>query len=244
MSFPWPVDKLAVINSALALCGDTGIGVADDGSEEWTVCSPAYDRALGFCMEGHSWGYATQVVALQPSPTPPQDSNWDTAFVLPSTLVHIVWAKINNVVPETPFNQMAALFLYDIAGTPNGPVLVCNAQGGPPPPNPAVPPAQVTLKGIFNIDAMTDSTSGTPTLINALMTFVESAIYRGLHEDPTEAKEREKAAEYILQLARTRYDQQKPKRQFFNSRMTAARRIRRPWPPVGNNSWGGSGIPG
>jgi hypothetical protein len=51
------------------------------------------------------------------------------------------------------------------------------------------------------------------------------------------------AGEQMLQRARTRYDQQKPKRQFFNSRITAVRRIRRPWPPVGINQWGsGSGF--
>ena len=51
----------------------------------------------------------------------------------------------------------------------------------------------------------------------------------------------------MLQEARTRYDQQKPKRQFFNSRITAARRVRRPWPPTGTGNWGsgsGNGIPG
>jgi hypothetical protein len=49
-------------------------------------------------------------------------------------------------------------------------------------------------------------------------------------------------------MARTRYDQQKPKRQFFNSRIGAVRRIRRPWPQAGINNWGsgsgGGGTPG
>jgi hypothetical protein len=52
------------------------------------------------------------------------------------------------------------------------------------------------------------------------------------------------AAEMFLQNARTRYNQQTPKRSFFNSRILASRRVRRPWPPVGNDSWGGSNIPG
>jgi hypothetical protein len=71
-----------------------------------------------------------------------------------------------------------------------------------------------------------------------------SGIYRGLHEDPAEADKMWMAGEKMLQMARTRYDQQKPKRQFFNSRMAAARRVRRPWPPNGLNNWGGSGGPG
>ena len=58
-----------------------------------------------------------------------------------------------------------------------------------------------------------------------------------------EADKMWQAGELYSQRARTRYDQQKPKRAFWNSRITAARRVRRPWPPspVG---WGGSGIPG
>lgn len=244
MAFSFPVDKVGVINSALALTGDNTVTIADDGSDEWSVASPAYERALAYIMEGHSWGYASLVVTLAPSPTPPQDTAWDTAYPIPMDCVHIIWLKISQDITASPSTVLNALTLWDIAGTPTGPVIVTNAQGGPPPPNPPLTPSVITMKYVSNAGALTDSTSGTPTMILALMEFVIAGIYRGFHEDAVEADKAEMKAEQLLQRARTRYDQQKPKRQFFNSRITAARRIRRPWPPVGNDSWGGSGIPG
>ena len=245
MSFSWPLDKLAVIVSALTATADNVPATAGDGSDEWNVASPAYDRALAYIMEGHSWGYATQVETLTPSPTPPQDTDWDTAYPLPQDCVHVIWLKINDAQTTSPPANAAMLTLWDIAGTTNGPVIVTNAQGGPPPPNPPVAPALITLKYLSNKGALCDSTNGTPTLILALQAFVMSGIYRGLHEDTAEADKLWAEGRAMLQEARTRYDQQKPKRQMFNSRITASRRIRRPWPPVGIGNWGGSGgIPG
>lgn len=245
--FQWPHDKLDSINQALALTGDNTVNAADDGSDEWLTCSPAYETGLSYIMENHGWGYATVVKTLQPSPTAPTDSDWDTAYPLPSDLVHMIWAKINqNASNALPFNT-AQMTLYSIMGTQNGPVLVINAQGGPPSPNPPTTPATVTIKYISNAGPLCDSTNGTPMMLVALQRFIIAGIYRGLHEDPVEADKAEAAAMQLLQQARTRYDQQKPKRQVFNSRMAASRRIRRPWPPTGTGSWGsgsGSGIPG
>lgn len=242
MAFQFPYDKLAVINAALALTSDNLVMSADDGSDEWNCCSPAYETALGYCAESHSWGFAQLVITLQPSPTVPQDTDWDTAYPLPEDLVHLIWAKISDNTPASAVaSSQSRLTLYSIMGTPTGPVLVINAQGGPPPPSPAVAPATVTIKYISNSGALCDPTSGTPTLIAALQTFVVSAIYRGLHEDVAEAGRMFGAAKMLLQEARTRYDQQKPKRQFFNSRMAASRRIRRPWPQIGTGNWGAGG---
>lgn len=244
MSFSFPLDKLAVINSALSATGDNQISVADDGSDEWMTASPAYERGLGYAAESHSWGFAKLVVTLQPSPTPPQDTTWDTAYPIPSDCVHIIWIKINQDTEDAPSLTTSTLTLYDIMGTPSGPVVVVNAQGGPPPPLTPQVPAQVTLCYISNSGALCGAQNGTPTLILALQSFTMSGIYRGLHEDTAEADKMWMAGEKMLQMARTRYDQQKPKRAFFNSRMAAVRRIRRPFPPVGIDSWGGSNTPG
>jgi hypothetical protein len=246
MSFEWPRDKLDLINSALLACGDNSVNVADDGSDEWNVCSPAYETALGYIMESHSWGYGSLVITLQPSPTAPTDSDFDTAYPLPTDLVHLIWVKLNRNT-SNPSANTAQLTTYDIQGSANGPLLLVNSQGGPPPPNPPVAPAICTIKYVSNAGALSDATSGTPIMVTALQRFVIAGIYRGLHEDPAEAVREEQAARLILQEARTRYDQQKPKRAFFNSRMAASRRIRRPWPPIGTGSWGsgsGSGPPG
>jgi hypothetical protein len=249
MAFEFPRDKLSTINSALLLTGDNTVNVADDGSDEWNVASQAYETALGYIMESHSWGYAKLVKVLQPSPIAPADTDWDTAYPLPSDLVFLLWAKINNnTSTPLPFytNQLA---LYDIQANPAGgpPLLLINVQGGPPPPNPPQTPAAVTIQYISNSGPLCDSTAGTPTMITALQRFIIAGNYRGLHEDPVEADKAEAAAMKLLQEARTRYDQQKPKRRFFNSRMAASRRIRRPYPQTGTGEWGsggGSGIPG
>ena len=244
MSFAWPLDKLAVINSVLTLTGDNTVAAADDGSEEWNVGSQAYDTAIAYMSESHGWGYATQVVTLQPSPIAPQDVAWDTAFPLPNDVVHIIWLKIQEQTNDSPNTAVPSPVLYDIMGSKNGPIIVCNAQGGPPPPSPPVTPAAVTMKYVSNQGALTDSTNGTPTFILSLKTFTMAGIYRGLHEDTAEADKVWQGAERFLQMARTRYDQQKPKRQFWNSRITASRRIRRPWPPIGIDGWSGSNTPG
>ena len=240
--YPWPLAKIDVINTALLETGNNTCAV-NDGSDEWNVGSPAYDRALAYVIESHSWGYATQTVVLSPSSTPPQDADFDTAFPIPPDCVHVIWIKINDNKPTS--SNTAQLALWKIAGTNNGPVIVINAQGGPPPPNPPVTPAQVTMYYITNSALMATSNTATPTLIVALISFVMAGIYRGLHEDIAEADKIWMAAERFLQQARTRYDQQKPKRQFFNSRICAVRRIRRPWPQTGINNWGsGSGSGG
>jgi hypothetical protein len=246
MAFTWPLAKLDVINSALTATGDNLVNVADDGSDEWTVASPSYDRGLSYAMEGHEWGYATQTVVLTPSPTPPQDTDFDTAYPIPPDCVHVIWIKINENNPTT--SNEPFLTLWKIAGTPTGPVIVVNAQGGPPPPSPPVTPSQITMYYISNQGPLCDVQFGTPTFVLALQSFVMSGIYRGLHEDTAEGDKMWMAGEQLLQRARTRYDQQKPKRQFFNSRIGAARRIRRPWPAIGINNWGSGsgngGLPG
>jgi hypothetical protein len=240
MSYSWPLAKLDIINRALGRSGNNQVPVADDGSDEWNTASPAYDEAIAYAIESHGWGFAKLTIVLMPSPTPPQDTDFDTAYPLPPDYVHVIWLKINQNNPNTSNQPM--LTNYKIAGTPTGPVLCVNARGGPPPPLTPVTPAQITMYYVSNSGALTDSTNGTPTLVLALTQFVRSGIYEGLHEDQVAAEKTWMAGERYLQMARTRYDQQQPKRQFFNSRIGAVRRIRRPWPQSGINNWGsGSG---
>lgn len=246
MSFEFPFDKLGVINSVLALTGNNLVATADDGSDEWNVCSPAYETGLGYIMDSHSWGYASVVKVLQPSPTAPVDTDFDTAYPIPGDLVHLIWIKLNEN-QSNPGATTSQLTTYDIQSINGQAMILTNAQGGPPPPQPPVAPFQLTAKYISNAGALCDSTSATPTLIVALQRFIMSGVYRGLHEDVATAQAEERSAKMLLQEARTRYDQQKPKRAFFNSRIAASRLIRRPWPRIGTGSWGsgsGSGLPG
>jgi len=241
MAYQWPLDKVGLINSALVLTGDNLVAAADDGSDEWNVASAAYERGLGYAAESHSWGFAKLVATLNPSPTAPPDTQWDTAYPIPADCVHIIWLKINQDTASAVNVQTAQPTLYDLQVVGGVSCIVVNAQGGPPPPPSPVAPAVITLCYISNAGALCDPSMGTPTLIVALQAFVQAGIYNGLHEDTAQGAAMWKFAEEMLQRARTRYDQQKPKRQFFNSRIYAARRIRRPWPPNGLGGWGGPG---
>lgn len=225
MSFEWPIDKLGIINSGLSQTGDNLVNVADDGSDEWNTCSPAYERALAYMIESHGWSQATDVRTLQPAGNAPDDDQFDTAYNLPADLVHLILVRIS----DRPC----------VWGLLNG-QLVVNALGGTV-ATPGITPGVLTIKGIFSTNS--DPTFGTPTFVLALQAFVMSGIYRGLHEDTAQAERMWMAGKALLDDAKTRHDQQLPKRAMFNSRITASRRIRRPWPPV-PGGWGGTGTPG
>lgn len=227
MSFEWPLQKIDLINSALSQTGDNLVATADDGSDEWNTCSPAYERALAAMSEAHPWSWCTDMRVLQPAANKPDDDQFDTAYNLPSDLVHLTLVRINDMP-----------CVWDLL---NG-QLVVNAMGGPPPPPVGtVTPGVVTIKGIFATDA--DVVFSTPMFVVALQAFVMAGIYRGLHEDVAEAGVMEKTAVALLSEAKARHDMQKPKRAMFNSRIRAARLIRRPWPPV-PGGWSGTGGPG
>ena len=224
-AFQWPVSKTETINSALSQTGDNLIAAADDGSEEWNVASPAYERALAYMIESHGWSQATAVRTLQPSNVAPADTRYDTAYPLPDDLVHLIWVRLN----DTNCN-------WDLLNDQ----LVVNAQGGPPPPNPPATPLPLTIKGVFSTNS--DPTFGTPTFVLALVAFVMSGIYRGLHKDTGQAERMWNAGKAMLMEAKSRHDMQKPKRAIFNSRMTAVRRRRKPWPQT-PSGWSGTGNP-
>ena len=225
-SFEWPLSKLELISSALSQTGDTQPSVADDGSVEWTVCSPAYERGLAFVCEEHPWNWLTAMRTLQPSPIVPADDRYDTAYDLPADLIHVIKVRVNDLPCKWDFlnNQ-----------------LVVNAQGGPPPPSTPITPQPVVVKGIFSTNS--DPTFATPTVIIALQAFVMSGIYRGMKKDTAEADKLFNGAMKMLDRAKARHDQQKPKRAIFVSRMTLSRRTRRPGSPtpagLGQGWWNG-----
>lgn len=235
--FQFPIDKLACINRALVLTGNYQCSVLEDGSSRYNTSSAAYEGAIATLLEEGNYGFGTKVWTLTPSPTAPADTDWDTAYPLPADLVHIIWVKININITNPAATLVNNPTLYDIlAGQ-----LVVNAQGGPPPPASPVTPAVVTMKGVSSDNS--DIQSGTPLFVDALLHFVMSGIYRGLHGDTAEADKTFKLADAIAQRARTRYDMQKPKRELWRSRISAARRTRRPQRSSGlydnSGSWSG-----
>lgn len=235
--YEWPLDKLDVVNSALSQTGDNLVASADNGSDEWNVASPAYERGLAYMIEGHSWRWAERVLPnLAPAANVPTDHHWDTAYNLPADFAHLIWVLVND---------MPAIYELGMGPTvnnnPSGVQLLVNSQGGPPQPVPPQVPAPVTIKYISQTTS--DPTFSTPTFVLALQMFVMSGIYRGLQENFSEADKLWGAALEMLGEAKTRHDQQMPKRALYNSRILAARRVRRPWPPT-PGGWNGSGIPG
>lgn len=224
-SFEWPLGKLEIINSGISQVGGNLVAAADDGSPEWVACSATYEMALAYCCEAHPWSWLTDVRKLTPSPTAPDDDQFDTAYPLPSDLVHLIEVRLNDVP-----------CIWDILNNQ----LVVNAQGGPPPPSKPTTPLPVTIKGIFSTNA--DPVNATPMVVTVLQMAVMSGYYRGVRQDVAEAGKMWAAAMAMLERAKARHDMQKPKTAIFNSRYTAVRRSRKPWrqTPYG---WSGTGTP-
>jgi hypothetical protein len=230
--FQWPLQKIDLINSALSQTGDNLVAAADDGSDEWNTCSPAYERALAVVTEAHPWGWATDTRQIQPAANPPDDHTYQLAYNIPTDLVHLILVTLDRrkCLWDLQNNQIY-LKAHGFGWTFDPETQAETFNGAP---------GFVTIKGIFAENS--DTTFGTPTVILALQHFVMSGIYRGLHEDTAEAAKMMALGNQILEAAKSRHDMQKPKRAMFNSRISASRRIRRPWPPV-PGGWGSNGIP-
>jgi hypothetical protein len=217
MTVAWPIDKLTLLNSALGITGDNQLTALADGSDEYLVVGPAYDRALAFMLETHGWVHAVRVEAgLAASATAPEDTQYNTAYAIPPECLHLIWVR-RDLAPAD----------YTIVGDE---IWVRNYGN----------PGTLSIKYVTTDKSEPDL--GTPTFVLALQTFVMSAIYRGLHGDKAEAATVYKEALGLLQIARTRSDQQKPRRALFNSRLMASRRVRRPWRNI--TDWGNNGSPG
>ncbi|HEY1433061.1 MAG TPA: hypothetical protein VGF39_15755 [Stellaceae bacterium] len=229
--FEWPLDKLALINRALDQTNDNNVAVADDGSDEWKAASSPYETSLASICERHPWCWTRTMRVLQPAPNPPSDPYWDTAYNLPADLVHLIYARIEDLP-----------CIYQIMKGPDGsPKQLClNAQGGPPAPIPPQVPAPVSI--LYISSNTSDIQNATPLLVEALLKFTIAGIYRGHHEDEDRATKMDAEAAIVLREAMARHDQQMPKRALYNSRLAASRRMRRPWPPT-PGGWFGTGVP-
>lgn len=204
-------DKLSIIADELARTGNYVPAVADDGSDEWTVCSPAYDAAVQETIEGHSWNFDTQIIVLNRVGNSP-DPLYNDAYAKPDQSLHLIWIRLDNRSVD-----------YKIVNNQ-----VClSATGG-----------VVTAKYVFDQGAA----NWPPMFAKIIRLFVRAAIYSGLHEDPQTGLIYEKMARTALEEARTRVDQESPKRAPFNSRARSARYTRRPFlnSPA---SWTGTDVP-
>lgn len=92
-------DKLSIIASELALCGENIPATADDGSDEWNVCSPAYDIAVPLTTERHTWNFATNVIAANRVGASP-DALYDDAYQVPPGSLRIVWVRLGDMTVD------------------------------------------------------------------------------------------------------------------------------------------------
>ena len=190
---------------------------------------------LAFIIEQHPWCWTRTMKTLVPAANIPADPQWDTAFNLPADLVHLIYARIEN-----------RPCIYQVMKGPDGsPSQLCtNAQGGPPAPIPPQVPAPVTIAyissdtsdlQISHADASPSPSSNTssPASIAVCM-----RTRRWRCSSLKFAEPHAGAGADAGTISRC------PKRALYNSRMLAARRLRRPaWPPV-PGGWYGSGTPG
>lgn len=203
----WPLDKLTIINDALALSGNKPLGQIEDGSKEWNVCTAAYESALLRMLEAHNWPFGTHVATLTRAGTPSDPAFLD-AYDKPDDLLHLIWVRLNDV-PVT----------YQVLENQ----IVLNASG-----------QAVTAKYVRQptVDLLP------PTFVDALRTYVESACFQALGTpNAGEAAHKWNRAENWRKEAMTKVDQEQPKRALFQSRLSASRLIRRPWPRTTSPTW-------
>lgn len=213
------VDKLSIIQSELAILGENQPATADDGSPEWNVCSPAYEAAIQETIQQHNWNFDTQIATLVRVGNSPDDLYHD-AMAMPNASLFIVWVQLE----EFPGARMPAD--YKIINNQ----ICLNLDG-------------YSAVAKYVVDPQTSGAGNWPALFTKIIRYkVRAAICYGLQEDIESGLKWDAAAETVLQTARTRVDQQNPKRATFNSRAISARFVRRPFIhlPFG---WGGTGVP-
>ncbi len=199
----WPTDKLALIQQECLLTGNTPPTVADDGSDEWNVCSAAYEKAIEYMFDKINWKQITKVTTLVSTGVVPADDQFTVAYAKPQDCVHVIWVKLAGgpVAYQVLGNQIV------LKGTGVATIKYTSSD-----PLGDGSPAQTQMLRTF---------------MTALGVFVQAGIYRGLHEDLGEARAREREAMALVEEAASRADQEEPKRAVFNSRLVEARRTRR-----------------
>lgn len=224
----YPQDKLGLINTALALCGDEVCAVADDGSPEWNTASAAYEAAIEWMLEAKAscWKFGSTVQVLQSTGTLPQDTWFDTAYAKPADLIHLLWVRYGDLpIPYRIVNNQ--IYIRAFSGVPASI------------PNP--PPTLLPLTAKF-LSSNNGVTATTRMFMTALIAFVRAGIYGGLHEEPTLELQWGKMARNLTDEAAAVASQEEPKRAVINHRITARRRMRGPW-RANTDQYGGTGGP-
>ena len=187
--------KLGILNTCLGLTGNSLVNTEEDGSDEWTVASLAYEAGVSYLLGEHDWKFQTDIATLQRIGDA-DDDHYDDIYRKPQDCLGLVWVKqadysldwkiVGDAIYLTRWNETDAV------------------------------KAKVVLRG--------DPSTWPSHFVQALNSLVRAGIYRGLNEDINEAKAEEAAAEAYLAKARTRTDREDKPRPAFRSRMLARRR--------------------
>lgn len=210
-------DELSIINDALVDCGYEPVTIADgDNSDEWLVGKRAYDRFLPVVMARHDWKFRTRLTTLSRQGTSTFPGLTDI-YSKPSDCMHIMtcWdTALGQQVQAYPqyyvreFRITVPKFDYKLIGDQ----IHCVAPDGvsclylPWPANDADMPA------LFR-----------EALVQMMVAFMQ----RGMNDDREKGGDALKLSEMMLQDARSRTDNQEPRRALFVPRMQQVRRNRR-----------------
>lgn len=193
------MDKLVILNNALLATGNNTVNVLNDPSDEYRHANAAFDRAVRFLTARHTWPFATTNELLVRAPDADNRSRRfsKNGFRLPENTLHV----------KEVFFDTLYLTDYEIMGG----ILSCHYESE----------IYATV-----IKAPPDA-AWHPMAEEILTTYVEVGCLRGLNEDFSEATNRERKAEGLLEETRTHVDQQNPARNTYKSKIAAARRTRR-----------------
>lgn len=189
-------DKASLINRCLLLKGQRTV-LEDDGTDEWNVCSAAYDTYFEAMLEDSEFKFSTSIAELTRTGNA-TDEHYDDAYGLPNGCLHLIWVKIDDAKQD-----------YRIVGnsiqisTDNTDDVMCKF---------VTEPDVTELSALFKV---------------ALQEAIYSGIEGGLKKDAKEARAHLAMADAALQRAKTRGDQQEGKKALFVTRHRTARQVRR-----------------
>lgn len=192
-------DALANTANNLSVDTDQTADTADQ-TAEWRNGSRAYDREIRILLQRHPWSFAKETAALDQADEDDNPSNrYGYAYEWPYGALWLQKVEVPG----------GAGIEYEIIGQ-----YICTDYDGTDDDAPiatyVVQPQASDISDLF---------------FECLRTKVEVSLLRSLNEDYGEANARDKMAEQmLLPLARTRTDQQAPKRRAFKSRILERRR--------------------
>lgn len=207
------LDKLTVVNNALIATGNEPV-TTDDGSAQWIAASTAYDRMLPLVLYKHNWKFQTSTLQL-PRLGASTYPGYSDIFQKPVDCLHLenVWRTDLAAIMPPQYGWLGVGWTavmppaldYKIIGDQ----IHCAAPNG------------VTALYVINSVA---AIAANPGFIETLTREVESLLYQGLNEDKDGAVATKKLAAEEIGEARSKTDQESPRRAAFRSSFLERRR--------------------